>query len=122
MRNISFAHTTEQFLDGTKDVTRRLGWSTLQPGTRLRAVRKAMGLRPGEKMQPLGEIEVVSVSREELRVISAADVRREGFPEMSAAEFVTMYCTSFGCRPETIVTRIEFRKVDDAESGGDSSR
>ena len=45
---ISFSLTTPQFRDGTKDVTRRLGWTFLKPGDRLCAVVKAMGLKKGE--------------------------------------------------------------------------
>ena len=35
-RNISFALTTPQFLDGSKDVTRRNGWLMLKTGDILR--------------------------------------------------------------------------------------
>lgn len=115
MRAISFAYTTAQFLNGSKDVTRRMGWASLVAGTRLRAVEKSMGIRKGGHQVTLGEIEVVSVSREELRVITAADVRREGFPDMTPAEFVAMYCKSFRCQPESIVTRIEFRRIETVE-------
>jgi hypothetical protein len=111
-RNISFALTEPQFLDGTKDVTRRLGWLKLKPGDRLRAVRKAMGLKKGEKAHVLGEIEVVSVRREALSWITGEDVVREGFPDMTPIEFVAFFCASHrGCTPATIITRIEFRKV-----------
>lgn len=37
-RNISFSLTEPQFLDGTKDVTRRMGWKSLQAGVELVAV------------------------------------------------------------------------------------
>lgn len=38
------------------------------------------------------------------------ECRREGFPEMSPEEFVTMFCaTHKHCTPETTLTRIEFR-------------
>jgi capsid protein len=50
MRNISFSMTESQFLDGSKDVTRRLGWLTLQAGDHLMACRKCQGLKPGEKI------------------------------------------------------------------------
>jgi hypothetical protein len=50
MRNISFSLTEEQFLDGSKDITRRLGWANLKPGDRLMGCRKCMGLRPGESI------------------------------------------------------------------------
>ena len=114
MRNISFALTEPQFLDGSKDVTRRMGWKNLKPGDRLRAVRKAMGLKKGEKVHVLGEIEVVNVRRETLDAIHAEPngVRREGFPAFSEWEFINFFCASHaGCQPETIITRIEFRKV-----------
>ena len=113
MRSISFALTKAQFLDGTKDVTRRLGWATLKPGDRLRAVEKAMGLRKGEHPVVLGVIEVVSVRREPLFAIHDEDVPREGFPSMTGDEFVAMFVKHMKCCPETTVTRIEFRKVTD---------
>lgn len=113
MRSISFALTTEQFLNGTKDVTRRLGWANLKPGTRLMGCRKCMGLKPGEALERLRVIEVVSVRREPLEDIGtyAADCRREGFPDLTPLEFVQMFCRHMQREPETIVTRIEFRHL-----------
>lgn len=111
MRLISFALTEPQFLDGTKDVTRRLGWKKLKAGDSLMAVNKAMGLRPGERQRRLGVIVVVSVRRESLWSIDEADCRREGFPEKTPMQFVEMFCHHMGCEPETEVTRIEFRRV-----------
>jgi hypothetical protein len=111
MRNISFFLTTPQFVAGTKDVTRRLGWSKLKPGDRLMAVVKSQGLKPGEKIERLGEIEVVSVRRERLNEIDQADVVREGFPTMTPAGFVTMFCIHMGGSEDQLVNRIEFRKV-----------
>jgi hypothetical protein len=116
MKNISFALTTTQFLRGTKDVTRRLGWKNLKPGTRLMGCKKCMGLKPGEKLERLGAIEIVSVRREPLNSIemyppSAREVEREGFPGMSADRFIEMFCQHMGCTPETEITRIEFKRV-----------
>ncbi len=111
MRLISFALTTAQFLDGSKDVTRRLGWKTLRPGTRLMGVKKAMGLKPGEHPVKLGEIEVVSVRRELLGLIDQADCRREGFPKMKPSDFIEMFCSHMRCTPITKITRIEFRRI-----------
>ena len=112
-RSLSFALTEPQFIDGSKDVTRRLGWLRLKAGDRLRAVRKAMGLKKGEKAHVLGEIEVVSVRREPLSWITGEDVIREGFPAMTPIEFIAFFCKSHaGCSPATEITRIEFRKVE----------
>lgn len=111
MRHISFSLTEKAFLDGSKDVTRRLGWRVLRRGDRLMAVRKSMGLAKGERVKKLGEIEAVSVSLEALDSITDEDVVREGFPEMSAAGFVRMFCKHLRCNPWTIITRIEFRRV-----------
>ena len=36
---------------------------------------------------------------------------REGFPEMSGDEFITMFCKHMGGRPDQFVTRIEFKHV-----------
>lgn len=116
MRNMSFAMTTGQIQDGTKTVTRRLGWLHLKPGDMLRPVRKCMGLKPGEKIEALREpVRVVSPSREPLRRMTddleygRAECIREGFPDLTPAQFVAMFCASHKpCTPETIVTRIEF--------------
>jgi hypothetical protein len=71
-RNISFSMTEPQFLDGSKDVTRRMGWLRIKPGDVLNACRKCMGLKPGEKIVRLGQIVVVSVTRIEFRKINEA--------------------------------------------------
>jgi hypothetical protein len=120
MRNMSFALTTTQVMEGTKDVTRRLGWLMLKPGQQLRPVRKCMGLRPGERLDVLRDpITVISLRREPLRRMlddsdyGFAECIREGFgahPDYQwPSAFVAMFCaTHKGCTPETVVTRIEF--------------
>lgn len=124
MRNISFSLTERQFLDSSKDVTRRLGWKFLKPGDRLMACRKCMGLKKGEAIVRLGEIEVVSVRREPLNRMSrfseiakkeigygATEAIREGFPEMTGDQFVSMFCKHMACRPDQQLTRIQFIHV-----------
>lgn len=111
MRRISFFLTEPQFVDGTKTVTRRLGWKTLKAGDRLLAVNKCMGLKPGEKARILGEIEVVSVRREPLWYIEHEDVAKEGFPERGAGWFIQFFKESMKCDQRTVVTRIAFRKA-----------
>lgn len=134
MRMMSFALTESQLMDGTKTVTRRTGWANVKPGERITAVRKAMGLKAGEKAVVLCEIEVVSVRRERLDDITPADVLAEGFPHWTndPPAFVKMFCKHMRVpadpvvhslrdtrmRPMTgadIVTRIEFRKVPGSE-------
>ena len=134
MRMMSFALTERQLIDGSKTVTRRVGWANLKPGTRLLAVRKAMGLKAGEKAVVLCEVDVVSVRRERLDAITPADVLAEGFPEWTnqVDEFVRMFTSHMRVpaeavvkslrdtrmRPMTgadLVTRIEFRKVPGSE-------
>ena len=111
MKRISFSLTKPQFLNGTKTVTRRLGWKSLKAGEHLLAVEKAMGLRKGEKQVVLGEIRVVDARQEPLNVIPLYDCAREGFPEMTPAEFVEMFCRHMRCKPTDLVTRIEFTRV-----------
>lgn len=111
MRNISFALTTDQFLDGSKTVTRRLGWISLKPGDVLCAVEKSQGLKKGETVKKLGTIRVVNVRREQLREIEPSDCDLEGFPEYGHFEFVAMFCEHNGCHPLTLVTRIEYERL-----------
>lgn len=110
-RNISFSMTEPQFTDGSKDVTRRMGWKNLKPGDLLMACRKCMGLKRGEKIHRLGLIRVVSARREPLNVITPIEVVRDGFPDMSVEEFIKFFCAGHrGCTPESTITRIEFQK------------
>lgn len=115
MRRISFGKTIKQFLAGEKTVTRRLGWLFLKPGTRLLAVNKVMGFRKGEHPQVLGVIQVISVRRERLDAITAADVVAEGFLGWSAEQFITFFCRFTKVQRDVEVTRIEFRRVAENE-------
>lgn len=115
MRNISFALTTEQVRNQTKDVTRRLGWLRLKPGDVLQPVIKNMGLGAGEKIEKIATpVTVVATRQEPLRRMTdeqeygRRECQREGFPHLTPAEFITMFCaTHRGCTPETIITRIQ---------------
>lgn len=118
-RNISFSLTTKQFVERTKTVTRRAGWVNLAPGVILNGCEKCQGLKLGEKVKRLGVISVTAVSREPLqrmtddKAYGAAEVVREGFPEMTPEQFVEMFCRSHsGCTPATEVTRIEYEYLD----------
>jgi len=111
MRNMSFSMTTPQVLDETKDVTRRLGWADLEPGEHLMAIEKGQGLKKGEKVRRLKEIEIVSTRWEPLLDVTDEEVVREGFPGMSRIEFIKRFCRLNGCLSITPVNRIEFRYV-----------
>jgi hypothetical protein len=114
---MSFSLTTPQFIDGSKDVTRRLGWDFLKVGDRLTACEKCQGIQKGGLVR-LGEIEILHVSRQPLSVMrdfskwGQEEAKREGFPEMSGEEFVKFFCREMKCEPSKIITRIEFRKAD----------
>ena len=113
MRNMSFSKTKEQMYNGTKDVTRRRvdTWKNLKAGDRLCAVEKAMGLKKGEKVEPICEIEVVDVRVERVYHITEDDVRREGFPEMSRLDFIRLLCKVMKCHSLDFCRRIEFKRV-----------
>ena len=83
MRNMSFALTVDRVRRQEKTVTRRLGWWFLKPGDTLCACVKCMGRKPGEPLERLCVIRVVSVGRQELRWITPKDVHMEGFPGMT---------------------------------------
>jgi hypothetical protein len=110
MRRMSFALTERQLLDGSKTVTRRLGWRNLKPGQLLLAVNKCMGLKKGEKARVLATIRVKSVSVIPLFDVTDKEAAREGFPDMTGAEFVAFFSKHMKCTPMHEVTRIEFEK------------
>lgn len=117
--NISFSLTTPQYLDGTKDVTRRMGWLKVKVGDELQVIEKGQGLKKGEKVKILGRIRVVSVHRERLGIMMSMagygqqECIREGFPNMDGEEFVIFFCkTHRGCKSTTMITRIEFVKLE----------
>ncbi|MDB6060901.1 MAG: hypothetical protein JWM78_1004 [Verrucomicrobiaceae bacterium] len=106
---MAFSLTAEQIIDGTKTVTRRVGWNFLKSGDRIKAVRKSRGLKRGESLEVLRILEIISVSPEPLSAISQQEVRSEGFPDMTVAQFIDMFCaTHANCTADTEVTRIEF--------------
>jgi hypothetical protein len=123
-RNISFMLTTPQFLDGSKDVTRRNGWAFLKAGDVLCGVEKSQGLGKGGKIKRLGMIRVKDVRREPLRAITDnlhygfTETVREGFPhphpKFYPSEFVEFFCKSHkGVTPDSTITRIEFEHIAD---------
>lgn len=115
MRNISFFATQSQIREGVKDVTRRLGWRSAQPGELLQPIEKGQGLKKGEKVVALrGPIMLVRVDFEPLFMIldNPYEVFREGFPSMTAKEFVHMFCKMNKCTPFKIITRLEFKYTD----------
>lgn len=120
MRNMSFSMTTPQFIDGSKDVTRRFGWWFLVPGTQLWAIEKAMGLKKGEKIKRLAQIEIISVRKEPLnamakdRFYGLEELRREGYPFgiTNPAEFVRVLAQKSKVPEDEPVNRIEFKKIE----------
>lgn len=118
-RNISFALTTDQIRNRTKTVTRRLGWKNLKRGQILNACVKCMGLKPGEQIERLGQIRVVSVRQEPLTTLvldmkyGKSEAELEGFPEMTGLEFAAMFAGNMKVKDlQDCVTRIEFEYVD----------
>jgi len=117
-RLMSVAFTEAAVVARTKTVTRRKGWLMLKPGDTLTLCRKVMGRKKGEPLVRIAEVQVVSVRRERLIALRAADygrdeMRREGFPGMTADDFVRKYFTEaqgIGLWDE--VTRIQWRYLD----------
>ena len=112
MRNMSFSITTRQIKERTKTVTRRLGWRCLNPGDLICAVAKGMGLKRGERVERLAVLWVKSIREEALDAITPEDVALEGFPGMSPAAFVEMFCRGHQCVEWELVRRIEFEYGD----------
>jgi hypothetical protein len=115
MRRMSFALTKRQYLDCSKTQTRRLGYENLEPGEIVMGVEKMQGLRKGEKQVELWPFRTINTRRERLDAITPADVIAEGFPGMTPAAFVVMFCEVHKhkhCTPSTIVTRIVFELIN----------
>jgi hypothetical protein len=110
---MSVSHTVDAVVSRRKTVTRRKGWVFLKPGERVTLCRKVMGRRPGEPLERLCDVEILSVRRELLTDITDDDVTREGFVALNAAWFVEFFCEAMGGRPDQEVTRIEWRYLDE---------
>lgn len=132
-RLMSVALTEDAVRDRTKTVTRRLGWRDLEPGDRLTLCRKVQGRRRKdgtvEPLVRLADVQIVSVRREPLDVITPADVAREGFPAvdgvggwMAVEAFIRFFCHHMRCTPDTEVSRIEWRYLDTAQASCDDER
>lgn len=109
--NMSFFMTKRQMHARTKTVTRRLGWWKVKAGQVIYATEQGQGLKKGQRVQYIALIRVVSARNERLCDITQAEVIREGFPEMSPAEFIAMFCQHHGIKPRRVVRRIEFQFV-----------
>lgn len=124
-RLMSVAYTEQAVRDRTKTVTRRKGWRFLKSGDRLTLCRKVQGRKPGEPLERLAEVEVVSVRREPLCAVAGPyafdqdggtiwpEVIAEGFPDMSPDEFMRRFFTEAqGIGVMDDVTRIAWRYLD----------
>lgn len=113
MKQMSFAITTEQILNQSKTVTRRMRWLDAKPGDVVQPIEKGQGLKKGEKVRKLGgPIRFIAVDRVVLGDITPQDVFREGFPKLTTREFIRMFKQHNGCRRDSVVTRIEFEYVE----------
>lgn len=136
-RLMSVTLTEQAVVERRKTVTRRLGWWTdkngrrlLNEGDRLTLCRKVMGRRrPDGTVEPLVrlcDVEVISVTREELCRITDADIAAEGVPvdgrfdsiyddtgQPDTVSWVSWFCEEQGCGPYDPVTRIEWRYLDE---------
>ena len=110
---MSVALTEEAVRERCKTVTRRLGWKFLKPGDRLTLCRKVMGRKPGEPLVRICDVEVVSVRREPLNAVTLGEVQREGFLYFGPSQFIEFFTQHMGCAPDTEVTRIEWRYLDE---------
>lgn len=121
-RLMSVAYTADAVVERRKTVTRRKGWQFLKPGDRLTLCRKVQGRKPGEPLERLAEVEVVSVRREQLRRMSddldygCAETLLEGMaggPGIFPSFFIEHYFVNAqGMSRDDEVTRIEWRYLD----------
>ncbi len=115
MRLMSVSLTEAAVRDRTKTVTRRLGWLFLRVGDRVTLCRKVMGRVKGEPLVRICNVEIVDVRRERLDAVTVEDLVLEGFPSWTVEEFVSMFTRAMKCECETVVTRIEWRYLEETE-------
>jgi hypothetical protein len=105
---MSVALTAPAVRNRTKTQTRRVGWRRLEVGHQLALCPKYRGVRRADR-ELITIVDVLSVRREPLSAIAAADVIAEGFPDLPPAEFVEFFCrTHRGVTPASEITRIEW--------------
>ena len=56
---------------------------------------------------------MVDVRLERVDAITADDVVREGFPGWTPRQFVELFFRANRCTPDTEITRIEFKYIDE---------
>ncbi len=109
---MSFAMTTQAVRERRKFLTRRQGWATLKPGERFTGVEKAQGLSKGERQVVIAPV-LECISNDAVRIgdMTDAECALEGFPDLTGAQFVEMYCKANGVTPDDTCQRIAFRYV-----------
>lgn len=106
---MSFFLTTSQVRKRQKTVTRRDGWYFLKPGDIVNACVKCQGLKKGEKVEKICQIQILNTREEPINHITPEDVTREGFPEWTTEQFIQMYCRFNKKNFNDMTNRIEFR-------------
>ena len=100
--------TAEQIKNRSKTVTRRLGWWFLNSGDIVNACEQCQGLKKGEKIVKMCQIRIIDTREEPLHFVDQEECVKEGFPQLTPAEFVRMFCRKMKCPRWEIVNRIEF--------------
>jgi hypothetical protein len=126
-RLMSVAFTEKAVRDRTKTVTRRKGWWTdkngrqlVKVGDRVTLCRKVMGRKKGEPLERIVDVEILSVRREPLGLVTKeGELTKEGFPDwdtpsiVGPRRFIDAYFVPQGLDFADDVTRIEWRYLDD---------
>jgi hypothetical protein len=120
---MSVAFTEQAVRERRKTVTRRKGWLFAKPGDRITLCRKVMGRKKGEPLERICDVEIVLVTRELLSDLLRTDISNnegevaaEGFPDMTPEEFIQrFFVDAQGMSPDDVVTRIEWRYLDDED-------
>lgn len=110
-KRMSFMLTIGPMRRREKTETMRLGWDDLKPGDAFIAIEKGQGLKKGEKHKVICHCVCVSNTPVRVDSVTEANCIAEGFPDLTPAEFVAMFCRNMGCKPDRVVNRVRFRNV-----------
>lgn len=115
-RLMSVAMTVDAVRARAKRVTRRAGWTFLEPGHVVTLCPKVQGRRRGQPLERIVDVEVLDVRREQLGEIyhEPNGVALEGFPDMTPAAFINEFFYPQGLDPWSEITRIEWRYLEPA--------
>lgn len=107
---LDFPYTKKYIKNRVQTVTHRVECPDIQPGDLFIACEKFEDNEPCNILRH-HQLRVVNKREEKLCNISQEDIYKEGFPNVTIAEYLDLFKRRYKCKDEQVVTRIEFKYV-----------